>query len=70
MQVSNQCMALVKDKILLPTKDTLELGYIKESWDEQYVPNVFFMEKDKYGNEIKKVGTDYYSINPHSRLQS
>merc|ERR1719186_1396406 len=55
-QVSNQCMSLVKEKILIPTRDAPELGYIRESSDEQYVPDVFFMEKDKYGNEIKKVG--------------
>ncbi|XP_023328940.1 nuclear protein localization protein 4 homolog isoform X2 [Eurytemora carolleeae] len=55
-QVSNQCMSLVKDKILVPTKDAPELAYIRESTDENYVPDVFFMEKDKYGNEIKKLG--------------
>jgi len=55
-QVSNQCMALVKDKILVPTRDAPELGYIKESSDEQYVPDVYFSAKDEYGNEIKKPG--------------
>jgi len=55
-QVSNQCMCLVKDKILVPTKDAPELGYIVESTDSQYIPDVFFTEKDEYGNEIKKVG--------------
>merc|ERR550519_357673 len=55
-QVSNQCMSLVKENIIIPTRDAPELGYIRESSDEQYVPDVFFMEKDKYGNEIIKVG--------------
>jgi len=55
-QVSNQSMALVKDNILIPTKDAPELGYIRESSDKNYVPDVFFMTKDKYGNEIKKLG--------------
>jgi len=55
-QVSNQSMALVKDEIIVPTKDAPELAYITESSDTKYVPDVFFMEKDKYGNEIKKVG--------------
>jgi len=55
-QVSNQCMALVKDEVIVPTKDAPELAYITESSDTKYVPDVFFMEKDKYGNEIKKVG--------------
>ncbi|KAI5727559.1 hypothetical protein M8J77_003742 [Diaphorina citri] len=41
-QVSNQCMALVRDGCLIPTKDAPELGYIKESSDKQYVPDVFY----------------------------
>jgi nuclear protein localization family protein 4 len=41
-QVSAQCMALVRDNCLLPTKDAPELGYIRESTDKQYVPDVFF----------------------------
>lgn len=55
-QVSNQCMALVNDEILVPTKDAPELGYIIESSDDKYVPDVFFKEMDEYRNEIKKVG--------------
>lgn len=41
-QVSNQCMALVRDECLLPCKDAPELGYAKESSPEQYVPDVFY----------------------------
>ena len=41
-QVSNQCMALVNDNCLLPTKDAPELGYVRESSSEQYVPDVFY----------------------------
>lgn len=41
-QVSNQCMALVRDECLLPCKDAPELGYAKESSSEQYVPDVFY----------------------------
>ncbi|CAF3996879.1 unnamed protein product [Rotaria magnacalcarata] len=55
-QVSNQCMALVKSEILLPTYDAPELGYIKETSPEQYVPDVYFKEKDSYNNEIMKIG--------------
>ncbi|ESO96547.1 hypothetical protein LOTGIDRAFT_214584 [Lottia gigantea] len=51
-QVSNQCMALVNDDCLIPTKDVPELGYVKESSNEQYVPDVFFKDKDNYGNEV------------------
>lgn len=41
-QVSNQCMALVRDECLVPTVDAPELGYVKESSNEQYVPDVFY----------------------------
>uniref|UniRef100_A0A4W4DRT4 Nuclear protein localization protein 4 homolog n=1 Tax=Electrophorus electricus TaxID=8005 RepID=A0A4W4DRT4_ELEEL len=41
-QVSNQCMALVRDECLLPCRDAPELGYAKESSSEQYVPDVFY----------------------------
>lgn len=51
-QVSNQCMALVQDDILLPTKDEPGLGYVRESSSQQYVPDVFYKDKDSYGNEI------------------
>jgi nuclear protein localization family protein 4 len=34
-QVSNQCMALVRDQCLLPTKDAPELAYVKETSKEQ-----------------------------------
>ncbi len=54
-QVSNQCMALARDGCLIPTKDAPELGYVRESSSEQYVPDVFYKEKDKYGNEVTKM---------------
>ena len=41
-QVSNQCMALVQDDCLVPTRDAPELGYVRESTSEQYVPDVFY----------------------------
>nr|XP_020856501.1 nuclear protein localization protein 4 homolog isoform X3 [Phascolarctos cinereus] len=43
-QVSNQCMALVRDECLLPCRDAPELGYAKESSSEQYVPDVFYKD--------------------------
>lgn len=54
-QVSNQCMALVRDNCLIPTKDAPELGYVKESSDKQYVPDVYYKEKDSYGNEVPRL---------------
>ena len=47
-QVSNQGMALVQDDCLVPTRDAAELGYIKESSNIQYVPDVFFKVNLKY----------------------
>ena len=49
-------MSLVGDNILVPTKDAPELAYVIESTQDRYVPDVFFLEKDKYKNEIKKIG--------------
>uniref|UniRef100_A0A674MYC1 Nuclear protein localization protein 4 homolog n=1 Tax=Takifugu rubripes TaxID=31033 RepID=A0A674MYC1_TAKRU len=51
-QVSNQCMALVRDECLLPCKDAPELGFAKESSPEQYVPDVFYKDTDKFGNDV------------------
>ena len=41
--------------VLGPTKDVPELGYVRDSSSKQYVPDVFFKEKDKYGNEVTKL---------------
>lgn len=41
-QVSNQCMALVRDNCIIPTYDVSELAYIKESTNEQFVPDVYY----------------------------
>ncbi|CAH3036912.1 unnamed protein product [Porites lobata] len=51
-QVSNQCMALVRDECLVPTIDEPGLGYIRESSSDQYVPDVFYKTADSYGNEV------------------
>lgn len=53
--VSAQCMALVRDNCLLPTKDAPELGYVRESSDKQFVPDVYYKEKDQYGNEVSRL---------------
>ncbi|XP_067620003.1 nuclear protein localization protein 4 homolog isoform X2 [Eurosta solidaginis] len=53
--VSAQCMALVRDNCLIPTKDAPELGYVRESTDKQYVPDVYYKEKDQYGNEVQRL---------------
>ncbi|VDP95941.1 unnamed protein product [Echinostoma caproni] len=46
-QVSNQAMALERDRILMPTYDAPELGYIRETATDQFV--------DKYGNRVTRV---------------
>ena len=53
-QVSQQCMAMVRAGVLLPTKDAPELGYVREP---KVGPNldVFYKVKDQYGNEVTKV---------------
>lgn len=54
-QVSNQCMALVRDDCLVPTVDEPGLGYIRESSSNQYVPDVFYKATDSYGNEVTQL---------------
>lgn len=53
--VSAQCMALVRDNCLVPTRDAPELGYVRESGDKQFVPDVYYKEKDQYGNEVSRL---------------
>jgi len=48
-------MALVADDCLMPTIDAPELGYIRESTPELFVADVYYKEKDKYGNEVTKL---------------
>ncbi|VDD76595.1 unnamed protein product [Mesocestoides corti] len=55
-QVSNVAMALESAGILVPTYDAPELGYIRESTKDQFVPDVFYSSKDKYGNTVTKIG--------------
>ncbi|KAG9509512.1 Nuclear protein localization protein 4-like protein, partial [Fragariocoptes setiger] len=54
-QVSNQCMALVREHCLLPTLDAPELGYVRESGNGQYVPDVYYKITDKYKNEVTQL---------------
>lgn len=53
-QVSNQCMALVRDDCLLPCKDAPELGYVKESSSEQYVPDVFYKVNTRWASSGRR----------------
>lgn len=60
--MSAQCMALVRDNCFVPTKDAPELGYIRESTDKQYVPDVFF--------KVRRKKTFYFSFSCFSFLFS
>ncbi|KAL7055761.1 hypothetical protein AAHC03_022652 [Spirometra sp. Aus1] len=55
-QVSNVAMSLQRANILLPTYDAPELGYIRDTTKEQFVPDVFYSSKDKYGNTVTNIG--------------
>jgi len=54
-QLSDQCMALVRESCLVPTLDAPELAYVIESSNKQYVPDVFYKVKDEYKNEVTKL---------------
>lgn len=54
-QVSNQCQALVQDGCLIPTKDAPELAYARQSSQQTYIPDVYYKEKDSYGNEVTRI---------------
>lgn len=41
-QVSGQCQALVRDGVLLPTRDAPDLGYIRDCTPQQFVPDVYY----------------------------
>jgi nuclear protein localization family protein 4 len=55
-QISNQGQSLSVDGTIVPTIDAPEFGYTIESTDTLYCPDVFFREKDEYGNSITKIG--------------
>eukprot|EP00123_Amoebidium_parasiticum_P015483 comp22996_c0_seq1/m.36618 comp22996_c0_seq1/g.36618 ORF comp22996_c0_seq1/g.36618 comp22996_c0_seq1/m.36618 type:complete len:609 (-) comp22996_c0_seq1:20-1846(-) len=74
-QVSNQAMALVRDDCLRPCKK-MGMGRIKKSSDKQYVPDVFYAYRDKYGNDVSGTASpdfplDYLLVNvPEGSPQS
>lgn len=71
-QVTGQCMALVRDSCFVPTKDAPELGYVKESTDKQYVPDVFYKVRFKIYLLILRlfsIGMSYSCNNGHFLIQ-
>jgi len=55
-QISNQGQALAVDGTIVPTIDAPEYGYTRETTDELYCPDIFYREKDEYGNSVTKIG--------------
>lgn len=53
--VSNQCTALVRHNCLVPTKDAPELGFIRESSNEQYVPDVYYKVRNSESYRVSTV---------------
>lgn len=60
-QISTQGMSIVADKCLLYKNETPELGYLRKSDSEHYVSDVYYKEKDEYGNIVSKKA-DHFSI--------
>ncbi|KAK6643251.1 nuclear protein localization protein 4 [Polyplax serrata] len=63
-QVSGQCMALVRDGCLVPTKDAPELGYIADTSDKKFVPDVFYKVKYRLDGEqqIDQINSESKSV--------
>jgi len=55
-QVTNQGQSLAVDGTIVPTVDAPEFGYTRETTDSLYCPDVFYREKDEYGNNVTKIG--------------
>ena len=36
--------------------------FVRESSDEQYIPDVFFTEKNEYGTEVKRTARPYFPV--------
>ena len=53
---SFQGQSLAIDGTIVPTVDAPEFGYTRESTDTLYCPDVFYREKDEYGNNVTKIG--------------
>ncbi|XP_063618820.1 nuclear protein localization protein 4 homolog [Cydia splendana] len=51
-QVSAQAQALERCGLLLPTRDAPDLGYVRDPTPDRPVPDVYYKEKDAYGNEV------------------
>ena len=51
-----QGQSLAIDGTIVPTVDAPEFGYTRESTDTLYCPDVFYREKDEYGNNVTKIG--------------
>jgi len=55
-QISNQGQSLATDNTIVPTMDAPEYGYTREANEELFCPDIFYREKDEYGNDVTKIG--------------
>jgi len=55
-QVSNQGQSLATDGTIVPTLDAPEFGYTRETSDSLFCPDIFYRQKDEYGNDVTKIG--------------
>lgn len=68
--VSGQCMALVRDDCLVPTKDAPELGYVRESSDKQFVPDVYFKVSAQFSIFLQFGKRSGYTVRQKNRHES
>lgn len=52
-QVTDQAMALERDDVILPSSKGPGFMFARDSTSERFVPEISFVNKDKYNNEIK-----------------
>eukprot|EP00056_Hartaetosiga_gracilis_P006565 m.97774 g.97774 ORF g.97774 m.97774 type:complete len:190 (+) comp12503_c0_seq1:150-719(+) len=60
-QATTQAMHLMRDDILRPSTIPSQVA-VKQSSDECYVPDVFFTERDEYGNEVKRKASPLFPV--------
>ena len=48
--------SLATDGTIVPTLDAPEFGYTRETTDSLFCPDIFYRQKDEYGNDVTKIG--------------
>ena len=47
---------MATDGTIVPTLDAPEFGYTRETSDSLFCPDIFYRQKDEYGNDVTKIG--------------